>query len=782
MRFSALLVAAGAALTYAQSSFSPLRPPAIPLAVKSPYLSTWQMAGGDNGNGGYLAGEWPTFWQGQVTGWAGFVKVDNTSYTWMGASNQNDLFVEQTSFEYTSDKSTFTMSVGGYVKMVITFLSTVTPNDMMRASLPYSYMNVEISSLDGKSHEVQLYTDISAEWVSGDHAANAQWSYGIIDESSTPNVVPPPAQASIPASHSPKTFATATAFNFVETVNHPAETVVNNGPHFRPTNFHASQKPKATKTATAPINKASKDGVAFHKVWRQEQLEFSEVNQQANWGNWYYATDNAKNLTHQSGADADVRGQFLTNGFLLNTQDVDYRAINDRYPVFGFALDLGVVTKSPVDTLFQLSLHQEHCIQFEGANGVEQLPCLWNSYFNSETAAVEFFYRDYATGGKVSSNFDTQVKKDTLAAGGQHYTSIATLAVRQAFGALEFTNTPQRPYLFLKEISSDGNAQTVDVIFPAHPIFIYSNPQLMKYILDPLFINQEAGHWPYKFSIHDLGSSFPNATGHDDGNDEMQPLEECGDMLIMTLAYAQRTNDDVYLAEHYDLLKQWTSYLIDEALIPANQISTDDFAGALANQTNLALKGIIGIEAMAQIANRTGHTADGVNYTNIAHNYIAEWEVLGVNEKAALPHATLNYGNDDSFVILYNLFADAELGLQLVPQRIYDYQSAFYPSVFNQDGVPLDTRHAYTKNDWELFAAAVASEQTKNEFTSVIAKWLDSTSTNYAFTDLYDTNTGNYPGIYFIARPVVGGMFSMLALKSAPTSGYVTSRPLAAVA
>lgn len=63
--------------------------------------------------------------------------------------------------------------------------------------------------------------------------------------------------------------------------------------------------------------------------------------------------------------------------------------------------------------------------------------------------------------------------------------------------------------------------------------------------------------------------------------DEMQPLEECGDMLIMTLAYAQRANDNAYLAQNYDILKQWTGYLVSEALIPANQISTDDFAGAL---------------------------------------------------------------------------------------------------------------------------------------------------------------------------------------------------------
>lgn len=51
------------ALAAAQSTFTPARPPAIPLAVKAPYLSTWLNVGSDGGNGGYLAGEWPVFWR-----------------------------------------------------------------------------------------------------------------------------------------------------------------------------------------------------------------------------------------------------------------------------------------------------------------------------------------------------------------------------------------------------------------------------------------------------------------------------------------------------------------------------------------------------------------------------------------------------------------------------------------------------------------------------------------------------------------------------------------------
>lgn len=70
--------------------------------------------------------------------------------------------VDQTSYTYTSTKSTFVMDVAGKVAMTITFLSPVNPDDLRRQSLTLSYMQVSVTSKDGKSHEVQLYTDISA--------------------------------------------------------------------------------------------------------------------------------------------------------------------------------------------------------------------------------------------------------------------------------------------------------------------------------------------------------------------------------------------------------------------------------------------------------------------------------------------------------------------------------------------------------------------------------------------------------------------------------------------
>ncbi|KAK4555056.1 hypothetical protein LTR86_007822 [Recurvomyces mirabilis] len=771
-----MLLAATASVATAQSTFKPLRPPALPLAVRSPYMNTWQQAGSDGGNGGYLAGEWPTFWAGQITGWSGFIRVDNVSYTWFGAADQNNLYADQTGYEYTSTKSIFTMNAAGLVDMTITFTSPVVPDDLLRASLPYTHMNVDVKSADGQQHNVQLYTDITAEWVSGDRSATAQWDYDVIQGASQPKANTPTTTQAPTTTFPDGPFGTETIYKGVDGVDHPFRpSQVSSNPHFRPTNFFPPGSAHPTGSANEHHKRQASGGIAYHEVYRQQQLNFSETNQQADWGQWYYATANVAGLTHQSGSDVNVRNQFLNNGVLANTEDTNYRAISDAYPVFGYAISLGQIGTSTVSTLFQLSLHQHDCIQFEGASGNQSLPCMWTSYFDTNTAAVDFFYNDYAKGSSLASIFDDKVKSDSVAAGGDDYSALTALAARQAFGALEFTNTPDAPYVFLKEISSDGNIQTVDVIFPFHPMAIYLNPSMLKYMLDPLFINQEAGFWPYAFSIHDLGTSFPNATGHNDGNAEQQPLEECGNMIIMTLAYAQRTNDNAYLSQHYGILKQWVEYLVEEALIPDSQISTDDFAGALVNQTNLALKGIIGIEAMAQIANRTGHPDDGANYTAIAHNYICQWEKLGVNYNTTYPRATLNYGNLTSHGLLYNLYADTELGLGLVPRNIYDIQSNFYPTVFNQYGPPLDTRHTYTKADWELWCAAIASTSTMTQFIDTVAKWLNETPTNFAFTDWYETITGDYPSAgMFIARPAVGGMYSLLALEGAPTSGYVT--------
>ena len=181
----------------------------------------------------------------------------------------------------------------------------------------------------------------------------------------------------------------------------------------------------------------------------------------------------------------------------------------------------------------------------------------------------------------MTDALDDRISGESSSLGGPEYPTLTMLATRQAFGGTILAGTSTGPLLFLKEISSNGNMQTADVIFPSHPIWLYTNPQLLKLLLDPLYIYQESGSYPNQYAIHDLGARFPNATGHDDGKDEPQPIEECGNMIIMTLAYAQRAQDNDYLQQHYRILKQWTDFLVLDSITPGNQISTDDFAGAL---------------------------------------------------------------------------------------------------------------------------------------------------------------------------------------------------------
>lgn len=52
----------------------------------------------------------------------------------------------------------------------------------------------------------------------------------------------------------------------------------------------------------------------------------------------YYSTspsETAQSVTYQTGADTVVRAKFIADGKLDNTQDTNFRAISDSWPVFG---------------------------------------------------------------------------------------------------------------------------------------------------------------------------------------------------------------------------------------------------------------------------------------------------------------------------------------------------------------------------------------------------------------------------------------------------------------
>jgi hypothetical protein len=107
----------------------------------------------------------------------------------------------------------------------------------------------------------------------------------------------------------------------------------------------------------------------------------------------------------------------------------------------------------------------------------EYLP-LWKSYFSTALEMIYFHYQDYSHLFDVSSKLDSQIENDAYKASkNSNYGAIVALSTRQAIGGIVLAESaPDRitggeggePLVFLKEISSNGNMQTVDVIFPAY--------------------------------------------------------------------------------------------------------------------------------------------------------------------------------------------------------------------------------------------------------------------------------------------------------------------------
>jgi hypothetical protein len=65
---------------------------------------------------------------------------------------------------------------------------------------------------------------------------------------------------------------------------------------------------------------------------------------------------------------------------------------------------------------------------------------------------------------------------------------VAALSYRQTLAAtkLVWNHDKNTVWNFLKEISTNGDMQTMDVIFPGSPMLLYTNPSLLRLLLVPV--------------------------------------------------------------------------------------------------------------------------------------------------------------------------------------------------------------------------------------------------------------------------------------------------------
>ena len=370
---------------------------------------------------------------------------------------------------------------------------------------------------------------------------------------------------------------------------------------------------------------------------------------------------------------------------------------------------------------------------------------------------------------------------DALATQGDHYAALCTLALRQAFGGTELVGTQAKPWLFLKEISSDGNVSTVDVIYPASPVFLYTNPMFLKLLLDPLLTYAESESdagtplWPQVFAEHDIGASYPNASGHNDGGGENMPVEESANMLLMMAAYAQRANaadGKAYALAHYTIAKQWANFLVANGLDPtsANNPTTDDFCEQEDHVANLGLKAVLGVGAMGILAQIAGNTADASSFTSQAQSLMSQWVTKATDSTGT--HTLFAYDQAGTWGLKYNVFYDKALKMNLIPANVLALDATYYTTQVLGFGVPLDSRFLdstsgcaadASKSDWQLWmAAAVDDPSLVTSFIDGVYNFATTSGDRVPFSDYYNTQSGQQ--VAFQARPVQGGMFSFLAL------------------
>ncbi|KAF8180551.1 hypothetical protein K438DRAFT_1938236 [Mycena galopus ATCC 62051] len=681
-------------------------PSAVPLAVRTPTFNCWL----DTRNGMNPMATWPKFWNDAHTlGWAGYIKVDGQTYHWLGApvpGNASTWIATQV----TPTRTIFTVQAGP-MRLNVTLLSPIEPTDYVLQSFPFSYVYLDGTSTDGQSHSVQLYSDISAEWVTNSLTTSIQWS-------------------------------TTNASNVV---------------------YHQV----GSTTPSSTFQDVAEDSVAFHAI-----------------------SSSQSNLVSVIGTDQTLRAQFATPGagFKL-TSDLpgstgNVQGSDGKFPVFAHAMDFGQ-TSNISSVAWAVGVLRDPILSFQG---VQRRAYYW-SQFSTIEAAISAFIADFPAAQTRALALDQRILADAGAVSPE-YADLISLGTRQAMAGMEITlsNAADGSFnlsdvkAFMKDTGNSQRVNPTEVIYAALPTFMYLNPNITGVLLEPLLEYQNSSAYTNPFAAPDLGSPYPQVPGNPSGLNNVYGIEDSGNMLILALAHARSSGDGSLIGRYYNLLKRWADYLTSNALFPGDQTSADARDPSLSqthpNVTNLALKGIIAVQAMAEISQIVGQAADAQKYATNATSLMQSWVSLTSD------NGQLRWTYDETtFGLMYNLLADKLLKLNLVPSSIYTDESTTLSSnsaSVPNFGFPLSSDNGSSaRSDWSLFTAAAAPDNTtRNLIISAVHTHASSNLTGGPFSNLYDVQPGVGPGTpNGFGSPAQGAMFAVLALNVANQTVVVPPNP-----
>ncbi|MBQ8551329.1 MAG: DUF4965 domain-containing protein [Clostridia bacterium] len=490
------------------------------------------------------------------------------------------------------------------------------------------------------------------------------------------------------------------------------------------------------------VDTLSRDGIDMVKVGSVDQpvLWRSGDSVRIDWGYFYMA---AKGASFEKGSFTEV---------------TDPKAGTERT-----VRTVTMETSVDGEALIEFAYDDIYSIDYFGS----KLKSIWNKDGKTIEEAVVEAYAEYDTLLCKAVAFDEKLLVDATKAGGEKYSDLLRLAYRQVIAAHKLVVDTNGELLFIsKECFSNGCAATVDVSYPSIPMFLIYNPELVLAMMRPVMKFAKSDAWKYDFAPHDAGR-YPLVTGQVYGLNketgelkfEMQmPVEECGNMLVMTTAYSVAADNYDFAKENLDLFEQWANYLIKYGVDPENQLCTDDFAGHLAHNCNLSLKAVMGLAGISVLCEKLGFADKAKSYMEEARKIAINWLLRASNGDGSY---RLAFDKKGTFSMKYNIVWDKLFGTGLIPQDVWNGETRANRTHFNAYGMPLDSRKSYTKSDWIVWTATLCS--TKEEFESYIAPlWTayNVMPSRVPMTDWYDTVTSMKIG--FQNRTVQGGLYIKL--------------------
>jgi len=491
------------------------------------------------------------------------------------------------------------------------------------------------------------------------------------------------------------------------------------------------------------------------------------------WGYMYVGADTRGDGSATAGAGACevLHKHFEANGVLPPLEEGHKQPAREGPLAVAVSYKMGSIGADKKSIAFVYAYDDINSIYYYG----QVQKAYWTTSYGSILEAIDGALTDLSKDLAYSESFDAKLLADLASKGGDKYATICALAYHQTFAATKLTWNPdaKKPEMFLKEISTNGDMQTADVIFPASPLFLYANPTLLQMLLDPLlrFANNETWN-PYTdpYSPHQIGV-FPVANDTTAVQEEM-PMENTGNLFMMMLAILQRNGGDVsfYYPHYFDVLTKWADYLMITLPFPENQLCTDDFMGAIPNNTNLAAKGIVALNAYAELCYAATKDQKCRDHYGAAAKAFAQTWLKEALVDDPMPHTKLSFTLKETWSTKYNLLWQRLLNMGDAPfedfDKLAEMEVNWYIYISKEYGTSLDVRNDWAKIDWLSWAAALANDdKSYNILMDKMYDFLNKSPSRCPFTDLYVVDSGLALGTgSFVARPVVGGFFAKALL------------------